>query len=125
MAFEKGNKLAIGHGRPAGSINRHNRAFKEALIKNNFDVCEALLWIYKEAVMNYQSADENRERIPYLRMALDAAQDIAGYVMPKLKAVEVIQEKPSELLNPIEKLAIAKESIPMLEEQAKKYEEKQ
>lgn len=74
-------------GRPKGAINRKTKNFKETLEAHGYDVAEALLSIYKHGLDVFHNGHPD-DKVQGLKIAGDMAKEIAGYVMPKLKAIE-------------------------------------
>lgn len=137
MTFQVGRKKTGGMQK--GTIKQRTLKFNEIMEKHNFCAATALIEIYTEAKKVYdnygtiyQALEEAREAKgmdirptedkadKYLKIALDAAKDLAGYSFPKLKAVE--QSKPSitEGMTPEQKLEVMKQYVAALETQVKK-----
>lgn len=134
MGFQPGHKF--GKGRPRGSvspISKIRRDFYATLEEANFDPAKELMDIYSKARSvfdNYALIYENLSRAKaesgdpfpvedkadkYLKIALDAAKEIAGYCYPKLKSVELKTENPLEHLSRPEKIEELKKAILVLE----------
>lgn len=138
MPFEKGHSLSKGKGRPKGSISSRSIDFAQTLERHNFNPAEALIEIYKEARKTYDNyatiyealenarIDEGKQISPsedkadkYLKIALDAAKDLAGYAYPKLKAIEQVKTGALDNMTPEQRLEAMKLAVKMLEDQVK------
>lgn len=136
MAFEKGHKLSIG--RPVGSINKRSVAFYEAIQKEGFEIAKELVEIHRKAMKVYDNYGTIYEAIEdariqkgvqafptedkadkYLKIALDAAKEIAAYSIPKLKSVEHTTNNPLEGMTPDQRLEAMKQAVLLLEAQVK------
>lgn len=119
MKFEKGHKLS--KGRPLGSHNKRTVAFFETIQAEGFDPAKAILELYEESKRSLEFC--NREERPlYIKLALDAAKEIASYCYPKLKSVEHVKPNKFDELSNEERLALAREAIKVLELEAAKDE---
>jgi hypothetical protein len=116
MPFEKGHKLSIGHGRPKGSVSFTTKMFQEQLVKRNYDVANALLDIYERGLETYLNGHPD-DKMQGLKIAADMAKEIASYMLPKLKSIEVKQTSPLEDLSPAEKLEKMKQAVSILEKE--------
>lgn len=115
--FQLGNKLS--KGRPPGSKSKRSLEFQRVLEEYEFDSAEALLDIYEVASSCFNYA--NREEKPiYLKLALDAAREIASYSYPKLKSIERKPTNALEGMSPQEKLQAMKQAVLLLEGEIKK-----
>lgn len=136
MAFQPGHKLS--KGKPKGAINKRTLSFLETLERENFDPAKALIEIYREARKTYdnyaeiyQAIEEARDSkgldaFPtddkadkYLKIALDAAKDLASYAFPKLKAIEQQKEDPLKDMSPEQKLEAMRHAVQVLELEVK------
>lgn len=134
--FQPGNKLS--KGKPKGSLNKRTITFLETLEKEDFNPAAALIEIYREAKKTYdnygiiyQAIEEARDAkgqnsFPtedkadkYLKIALDAAKDLASYSYPKLKATEQKQDDPLKDMSPEQKLEAMRHAVSVLELEAK------
>lgn len=116
MPFEPGHKLATG--RPKGSSSQRTKHFHEVLEARGFDLPEALVDIYAEAIKFYEySKTDPVAGPPALRLVLDAVKEIGSYSQPKLKAVEHKATNPLDGLTQAEKLQIMKEAVVLLEQE--------
>lgn len=96
MPFEKGHKLSLG--RPKGTKNKRTIEFQEVMDRKNFNVAEALVYCYRQAIKKYKYYNERLEdgrlspmedNAPkYLKIASDMAKDMASYSFPKLKSID-------------------------------------
>lgn len=103
-------------GRIPGSRNKRSLEFQATLEKHNFNVAEALLSLYQEAMKGLEYG--NREERPiYLKIAADLAQNMASYSYPKLKAVEMQKDTVVDVMSPQQKLAAMREAVALLEKQ--------
>lgn len=123
MAFEPGNRLS--KGRPRGTKNKRTVEFHHVMEQKNFNVAEALVWCYRQAVKQYKSyankledgrlspMEDNAPK--YLKIASDMAKEMASYSFPKLKSIE--QQKTSLLdgMTPQQKLEAMKQAVARLE----------
>lgn len=145
MPFQPGNKLAPGNGRPRGSLNKRSIEFLAILEKHKFCPAEALIECYREAKKTYDNYATIYEAITdarivqndkdgscatptedkahvYLKIAAEAAKDLAAFAFPKLKAVESSQVKATDNMSPKEKLEAARMIVKMLEQEVKDVE---
>ncbi len=120
MAFEKGHKLSSG--RPPGSVNQTNKLFHERLVARNYSVADALLDVFEMGMDTFQNG-RVEHRMAGLKQAGDMAKEIASYVLPKLKSLEVTQTNEFANMTVQEKLDKLKKAIPILEMEAKKLED--
>jgi hypothetical protein len=110
--FEKGHKFATG--RPKGSLNKKNISFRETLEAKGYDVAEALYDIYIKGLDVFNNGNPD-DRVSGLKIAGDMAKEIASYVMPKLKAIEVTKSSALDNMSPQEKLEAMKQAVRLLE----------
>lgn len=75
MAWPKGVPRLAHVGRQKGTPNRKTRTVEETCAKYNFDPIEAMINIYMT------TQDES--------LKLSAAKEVAQYILPKRKALEV------------------------------------
>lgn len=138
MGFEPGHKLSPRTGRLPGYPNKRSAAFLAVLEKHNFCPAEALIETYREARKIYDNyaviyaaiSEAREERIretgcmptptedqawKYLKIAADAAKDLASYAYPKLKSVESQTSKPTDSMTPEQQLEAARMIVTMLE----------
>lgn len=128
--------LPIGHkkygGRVKGVPNKRTLAFIEILSRENFCPATALIEIHREARAGYNncidsSVDLNSDRVSgaadkadrYLKIALDAAKDLASYSFPKLKAVEQEKKSLTDGMSVQEKIDAMKQYVSILEMEVK------
>lgn len=136
MPYKPGHKK-IG-GRTKGTPNKRTLEFRSVLEANCFCPATALIEIYNDAREIYkgysviytaiQSAKsvaagfdvplEDKAHI-YLKIAADAAKDLAAYTYPRLKSIEHNQGNSLDGLTPEQKLELAKQAVKYLEAQAK------
>ena len=125
MPFQKGVKRAPTAGRRAGTPNKRTSDLYSVLEKHDFCPASALIEIYTEAKKVYQSygviyeaivqAKSQEQGYPaivedkadkYLKIACDAAKELATYCYPKRKSVEQTADpKVIELIGQYEKLS--------------------
>lgn len=137
MSFLPGNP-----GRPPGSLNKRSRIFIERIEnEHGFDVAQELVWVFTEAKKTYQNYGTiydniNDARIEkgenffptedkadkYLKIALDAAREIASYCIPKLKSIEHIKNEALEGMTAEQKLEALRHATALLEAEVKKNE---
>lgn len=134
--FQVGHKLA--KGRPKGSINKRSQNFYDVLERENFCPASALIEIYREAKKTYDNYATIYDAIveakdakgldaspvedkadKYLKIALDAAKDLASYSFPKLKAIEQQKNNPLEGMTPDQKLEAMRHAVSVLELEVK------
>lgn len=129
-------------GRPKGSQNKRTVAFLEVLERNDFCPAEALIECYLEAKKTYDNyavihaaitqARENQNQVDgscasptedkahiYLKIAMEAAKDLATYAFPKLKAVEQHKVKATDAMTAEQQLEAAKMIVRVLEQEVK------
>lgn len=135
--FQPGHKLS--KGRKPGTVTVRRFRFEEIMAKNNFCPATALMEIYAEAKKVYDNygtiyaaLEQAREAKgmdirptedksdKYLKIALDAAKDLAGYAYPKLKAIEQTPNRVTDGMTPEQKLEAMKQYVAALEAQIKK-----
>lgn len=132
----------IGRGRPPGARNKRTVEFLDVLEAEGFDPARALIELYREARKVYDNygtiydaicdAREEKARetglinVPpedkadkYLKIAMDAAKELASYAYPRLKAIEKATISPLDGMTAAQKLEAFKQAIPLLEAQAK------
>lgn len=124
MPFEPGHRN-VG-GRPKGSKNKKTIEFENTLKKYKFDIPRAMIDSFKkseqrfEECLNADNPDEEKAA-SYMGHMISLLKEMASYVYPKLKGVEVHIEKASDLSDD-QKIAQFKQAIALLE--AKKKEKK-
>lgn len=117
MTFVKGNKLS--NGRPKGVPNKRTVAFFETIQEAGFDPAKAMLDVYEDAKKSLDYC--NREERPiYLKLAFDAAKEIASYCYPKLKSIEHSKPNPLDGMTPEQKLEAMRQAVLLLEGEVKK-----
>lgn len=116
-------KFEVGHaklgGRVVGSPNKRTLDFQRTMQEANFDVATALLEIHRKA-MYYEQHAKQESKSYFLKIALDAAKEIASYTYPKLKSVEHKQSNMLEGMTAEQKLEAMKQAVAMLEAETKK-----
>lgn len=127
MPFKPGSP-----GRPKGALSKRTLEARQIAEAAGFCPITALMNIHKIAMARFVEeldlVDSNRrspmesEAAKYLKIAADTASDAAGYLFPKLKAIEQVKDNPLEQLNAAQKLEAFKQAIPILEQQAKAEE---
>lgn len=137
MPFQPGHKLS--KGKPKGSIHKRTQNFLDVLERENFCAATALIEIYREAKKTYDNyaiiyeALEDARKLKgetiaptedkadkYLKIAIDAAKDLAGYSFPKLKAIEQQKDNPLKDMSPEQKLEAMKHAVSVLELEVKR-----
>lgn len=111
-------KIPWHPGRRKGAINRKTKSFRETLEAHGYDVAEALLSIYKHGLDVFHNGHPD-DKVQGLKIAGDMAKEIAGYVMPKLKAIEHTTSNPLSGMSPKERLEAMKQAVLMLEKEVK------
>lgn len=133
MPFKPGHKFSPG--RVKGSHNKKTWEARETLARLNFDPIAALHECYSEAKKIYDSYGKIYEAISkareasgnpypledkaahYLKIAMDAAKELASYTLPKLKAIEHIKSGPLDGMTAEQKLEAMKHAVKALEAQ--------
>jgi hypothetical protein len=125
--FVVGNKLSTG--RPKGSLNKRTIEAKDLLEKAGFCPITALIDGHRIAMECFKNELERIESgrispmecdaVKYLKIAMDAAADCAGYVYPKLKSVEQTQSNVIPEMTAAEKLEQMRQAVKFLELQVK------
>jgi hypothetical protein len=104
MGFEVGNS-----GRPKGVPNKISTKFAETMRKHGFNVAEELL-------DRYNDARQNQDHLLATRILIEMAQ----YVYPKLKSIDMQTNPALEGMTTQQKLEAFREAVKMLEIEAKK-----
>ena len=105
-----------GPGRPKGSISKGTVHFQEVLKARGFDIAEAFLDIRDEAAKFFLANKTDPIGGPQaLKILLDVTNDIASYVLPKLKSIEVTAKNPLEGMTTRQKLETMREAVALLE----------
>lgn len=135
MPFQPGHKLS--KGKPKGSVHKRTQSFLDVLERENFCAATALIETYREArkiydnyAVIYDAIEELRadkglmptedKADKYLKIALDAAKDLAGYSFPKLKAIEQQKNNPLKDMSPEQKLEAMRHAVSVLELEVKR-----
>lgn len=111
-------------GRPKGSLNKRTLDYLEVLAYEDFDPAQALIHCYRESLGTWEQMkkDHRGTILPedahrYLKIAADAAKDLAGYAYPRLKAIEQKITNPLDGMTPEQKLEALKQAVALLEVQ--------
>lgn len=135
MGFKPGHSLS--KGRPAGARGKRTYEALAILEKNNFDPIQTLIDCCKEAKKTYDNyatiydaiceakeasgnpfpVEDKADR--YLKIAVDAAKEIASYAYPKLKSIEHQKDNPLKDMTPEQRLEAMKHAVNLLEGQIK------
>ena len=118
-------------GRPKGALNKRTREAQAILEDAGFCPITAMIDMYKTAIERFaeeiQKEDSGRgsgfiesDAPRYLKIASDAAKDLASYSYPKLKAIERISSNPLDGMSPEQRLEAMKQAVAFLESDIKK-----
>lgn len=123
MGFKSGREKT--GGRPAGGRNKRTEEFYFAMEKAKFNVPQAYLWAYKQAKRDYMEYgdrfDQNRispmedNRPKLLSIMVGILKDIASYIYPKVKAIEIVNVNLLEGMTPEQRLEAMKTAVTKLE----------
>lgn len=127
MGFKPGNKLS---GSRLGRPNKRSQEVKELLANTGFCPTLALVEVHKIAMARFVEELEKVEAdhtyaiasdaVAYLKIAGDMAKELAGYVNPKLKAIEHSKElSPLDGMADQQKLEAMKLALGYFEAQVK------
>lgn len=78
-----------GAGRPKGSPSKRSQKIEDRLNDLECDPIEGMARIAMMAELDAQSESEAKSRLPHLTLAKDCYKELAQYVAPKRKAVEM------------------------------------
>lgn len=139
MTFQKGHKLSPG--RTAGSLNKRSVAFFQSVEEEGFDAAKAMIGVYRDARKIYESygliyaaleearIEKGEDSFPtedkadkYLKIALDAAKDIAAYCYPKPKFPDQKTPQYLENMTPEQKIKALEHAASVLKAQVSKDE---
>lgn len=127
MAFTKGNKLAVGKGRPVGSVNKRTLEVEQLCEKHDCNPLEILLMFakgdweglgYDASVYISESDDGTSTKLGYVispELRVQAAKEACQYLMPKKKSIEQVKPNMLDGMTPQEKLEAMKQAVRMLE----------
>jgi len=134
MPFLPGHKK-MG-GKVKGTVNKRSQDFLTVLERNNFCPASALIEIHNEAKQIYKSysviyqaiveAKSNEQGYPavvedkahtYLKIAADAAKELASYAYPRLKTIEQKNSDHLAGMTPEQKLEAMRQAVKLLEAQ--------
>ncbi len=132
MGFAPGNKLA---GSRAGVPNKRTQEVRELLAGLGYCPTQSLVEISKIAMTRFveelQLVESGRYSpmesgaSAYLKMALDCAKELAGYVNPKLKSIEQVRSNPTEGMSPQQRLEAMKQAVLIFEANLKEAKDTQ
>lgn len=127
MAFEKGNKLSVGRGRPQGAVSHRKRELDSICEKHNCDPFEVLIMFAKgdwkglgyDNEVYHKEGAAGETSLGYVispELRAQCAKEACQYIQPKLKSVEH-HKPPSPLdgMSPEQKLEAMKQAVKMLE----------
>lgn len=132
MPFQPGH--AKFGGKKKGTLNKRTEHAAEVLARHGFDPIEAILEVYQEASKIYKNygaiydaindAREIAGKFPtedkskdYLKLCLDSARELAGYMYPKLKLIEQVKVSALEGMTPEQRLEAMRQAVKALEAQ--------
>ena len=87
-----------GAGRPKGSTSEKTREVADKLAKMKCDPIEGLARIAVMAEEDAQAAEDPAGRIPHMQLATNCYKELAQYIAPKRKAVEVSQDPENPIM---------------------------
>jgi len=97
--------MANGHGgarpnsgRPKGSANKRTQEIEEKLQGMKCDPIAGLARIAVMAEEDAQAAEDPAGRIPHMQLATNCYKELAQYIAPKRKAVEVSQDPENPIM---------------------------
>lgn len=118
-----------GKGRPPGYANKRTVEFMQTLEAAGFNPAQALIDLHKIAMTRMAEEMEKEDsgkispmesKVPqFMKIATDAAKELASYAYPKLKAIEQTKTNPTQGMTVTEKLQAAKAMVQILEQEVK------